>query len=232
MFLKQETLKINLSKREKILIIIMLTAAAFFIQYRFLMAPQLKNYFTLKNELTKLQAEVQNSHTIKEEIAAQSDLLKDAGERIQSEKLMFSANIRDGTIPSLIGNWAFRNRIDIESYQTEIAADEAPFMILPVKLKIRGDYRDVLVFIKQIEEAGNLTQIVFLDVKPFKPILSNSKGNSPDTPAISSPLRQNGIVVADLHALIYSAASLAEEGEIKTWPAGRENVFDETAAVN
>lgn len=218
----------NLSDREKNMLLALLLAILIFLNYRYLLGPQIQSYQAVKSELNQVRLQAAEVDTVAASLQSESDAVKVARQRLEKAKAQFSMNMQDGCTPFLLGKWAIKDRVIITSYQPGLVANKEVYLELPLKIGLRGDYPDVLTFIKEVEEMGNLTEIRYLMMKPYKPPALKDAGAQPGGPDQSLPLQQDGTVVAEISLIMYS--DVTPQGrlvldEMSQWPVGKGNSF-------
>jgi Tfp pilus assembly protein PilO len=228
MFKKPVFCLTELGKREKILLLTVLMVLFTFINYRYLLGPQIQSYQAVKSELNRIKALLAQGNTLAGSIKTEDDAVAAAGRRLAKARELFSVNMQDGSTLFLLGQWAAGDRIAITAYQPGVVTNKGAYLELPLEIGLRGDYRDLLVLVKQIEEMADPVEIRYLDIKPYKPSSSTDDGAWSGAVEQSVPLRQDGMVTADLNLVMYSdetpRGQLVLE-EMSRWPVGKGNAF-------
>lgn len=218
----------ELSKREKILLLTVLLVLFTFINYRYLLGPQIQSYRAVESELSKVKAQLAQENTLAGSIKTEDDAVAAAGRRLAKARERFSVNMQDGSTLFLLGQWAAGDRIVITAYQPGVVTNKGAYLELPLEIGLRGDYSDVLALVKQIEEMVNPSEIRYLDIKPYKPSSSTESGAQSGAEEQSVPLRQDGTVAADLNLVMYSEPTTQGHlilEEMSCWPVGKGNAF-------
>lgn len=228
MFKKPDILMPHLSKREKSLLLILLLVLLIFVNYRYLLGPQIESYRTVKSELNKFRAQAAQKENINDLMQSENDAVEAASRRIEKAREKFSVNMQDGSALFLLGQWAVKDNVIITSYQPGLVANKGAHLELPLEIGLRGNYQNILTLVKQVEEMANLAEIRFLDIKSYKPPASKDAGIPAGTPDQSLLLQQDGTVVADLNLVMYSditpRGQLVLE-EMTRWSVGKGNAF-------
>lgn len=220
-----------LSKREKTMLLALSLVLMLFIHYRYSLGPQIQSYRAGKTELQKVRAQAAQVDTIAGSIQVETDAIKAVSQRLEKVRTQFTINMRDGSIVFLLGQWAIEDHVNITSYQPGLVDNKGAYLELPLKIGLRGDYRDVLTLVKQVEEKAVMTEIRYLNIKPLKPSTSKDNGAEPGASDQSVPLQQDGTVMAELNLVMYSDVTPQGQlvlDEMSRWPVGKGNAFRST----
>lgn len=228
MFIKPGISITNLTKREKRMVFALLLVFLVFLNYRCLLVPQIQSYRTLKPELSKVKAQVTQMDVLAASIQSESDAVKAVDHRLEKARAKFSVNRQDGSTLFLLGQWAIKDKVIITSYQPGMVSNKGVYLELPLRIGLRGDYLDVLTLVERVEEAANLVEIRYLDIKPYRPPSFEKAGAQQGAVERSVPLPQDGTVTAELNLVMYSEVTPQGQlilDEMSRWPVGKGNAF-------
>lgn len=205
----------SLALKEKIILAILLVAAAGFCFYYFLLSPQLKAYALAKEELADFQNKLSLAQITASTLKSESDKLEQARNDIKETGQLFSTEMRDGSDVILLGLKAANKNVEITDITPGEIKENEHSLQLPLSIMAQGDYRNMLNFCADQESLPNLSAL--------KNIKFEVTGSLPP-----------GFVKASFNLVIYSAKTPQNKlqlEQIARWATGRYNIFLSTGGI-
>lgn len=214
----------NLSSREKAMLMVLgiiILLAGF---YYFLLRPQLDAYASVTGQLAVKQAELQKAELTLRAKKAETKKAAAVREQLAGYTPLFDTEFRQGSAMVLIGLKAADLQVTLSNLEPAGIVDRESYLVLPVKLGLKGNYTNVLALLNEIENLPNLVEIRTMDIQ------ADSAGNTAGASSPTSGLPVPGNVQCTCELLIYSDPTpggvlyLAQE-KIMTWRVGRPDPF-------
>ncbi|SFR02836.1 type 4a pilus biogenesis protein PilO [Desulfoscipio geothermicus] len=214
----------NLSSREKAMLMVLgiiILLAGF---YYFLLKPQLDAYALVTGQLAVKQAELQKAELTLRAKKMETKKAAAVREQLADYTPLFDTEFRQGSAMVLIGLKAADLQVTVSNLEPAGIVDRESYLVLPVKLGLKGNYTNVLTLLNEIEKLPNLVEIRTMDIKADD--AGNAAGESSPTGGLPTP----GKVQCASDLLIYSDPTpegrlyLAQE-KIMAWRVGRPDPF-------
>lgn len=225
----------KLSKREKILLVILLLIALFYALYHFVLGPQVKTYQNKVARLKEAQAILGRLDAQVDALKSEAAALEQARDRFEKLTAKFSTQMQDGLFLVQFGQLAEKNKVQVRKFKPAEVVDSGYILILPVEIELRGAYPSLILIIDYLENVANLTEIRNLRFQAEKtqtagtarPVQEpkETTASSVYAPAAVSP---GTVITVSMTLLIYTQPTpegrIQLEG-IKNWVGGRPDPF-------
>ncbi|MEW6447047.1 MAG: type 4a pilus biogenesis protein PilO [Bacillota bacterium] len=208
----------KLSPQMQAFLVVTGVAAFIYCFWIYILAPQIQDARDAREELRLAAARLEKSQHIAGSLKREKAALKEAEKEIEALSASFDTDLRDGLIFVDIGLEAARRNIAVTLLQPAAPVQKEHCLELPFQFTVQGDYRQVLEFIKKMENLTNVSEIHKLTVK------SLVRARDPD----ASSLLADGRVQADFNITLYAAPTAENKMKLDAlakWAVGRENAY-------
>lgn len=212
----------RLSRREKILLALLLAAGVGFCLFRFFLTPQIKAYVAARKDLDAALAELSRYRTAAASLQEESRRLEKLREEVSATGAPFAIEMRNGADIILLGLAAAARNVEVTGVEPGKIKENQHTLELPLKITVEGSYPNLLAFCEGLESAAlcNLTEI------------RSAKFEATSGSAVGAA--SSGRVKATLGLVIYSDRT--PQGRlslevISKWLTGRYNVFQPAGAL-
>lgn len=214
----------ELSKREKILLLVLLAAALAYVAYTFVFNDQFNKYRQTINSLMTLKSDMERLRIEAESLPTETKALEAARKHFAAASAKFSTQMQDGLFLLQFGETAQKNNIEIRKFKPLDVVDKGYLLILPVEIEMYGLYPDVTVMLDFFDRAANLTQTGYLrfESKNRTEVVSSREGDT------TVHVVNDGMVSATMTLFFYSLPSpqgRLQLEQIEKWLVGRPNPF-------
>ncbi len=203
----------RLSNRDKILLLILLTALVGYCFYHFILVVQLKAYTQVESDLAESQAKLTQALAQSAFLQSENAKLVNAKRDIQEAGKRFETEMRDGSSVILLGLDGIFEGVDITDLEPGDIKDDSILLEMPLKISAQGNYYKMLSFCQDIENMTNLSEVQGLKME-----------------AVSG----TDDVRMTVDMIIFSAKTpqgcLSLE-DISRWLTGRYNIFSPAAVI-
>jgi len=225
-------MRVNLSRRERLLILGLATALVLISAWRFVLVPLSRSYAATGARLRSEKVLLQDARSKVSLLAVQAGRTEEARVRFKAASAGFQADLQDGGLIIKLGQAAQAAGVRITQWQPLSVLNRGSYLEMPVRAVVEGPYGRVLSFLGALENSSiqpDLLQIRQLSLSAL-PQRGSSGGNQAAL-ASSSPDQ----IEADLFLVFYSlpnpAGRLAEPEEMH-WRVGRPDPFARAGLVS
>ena len=207
----------RLSRREKVLILVLLGVGMGYLLWRFVAAPQAAAYTRLRDELIQAREQLTKAEKTAASLPAETAALARARETLAGVAPYFNIEPREGGVLVHVGLEAVRHGVTITLFRPGPIVEQKYHLELPVTFGVRGNYRRLQDFLVSMEALPDLTEIRRLEVKALSSGAGGEGGAYPP-----------GTVVASFDLVIFSTKDPQGKirlEEILRWAVGRYNAF-------
>ncbi|KUK52794.1 MAG: hypothetical protein XD78_1705 [Desulfotomaculum sp. 46_296] len=197
----------RLSKRDKIILLVLLIAGIGYCFYHFLLVAQFQAYEQVKTDLAVSQAKLTQSIALAATQQSESSKLEKAKKDVKEAGKRFETEMRDGSSVIILGLDGIFEGVDITSLEPgEIK--EGPYLLeMPMKITAQGNYREMLSFCEDIENMTNITEVKSLKMESVSG--SNKVNMTVELVIFSAKTPQGRLSLED----------------VSRWLTGRYNIF-------
>lgn len=204
---------VKLSVREKKLVAVLFVLVTVMVFYQFFWQAQYPRYVSLKKTLLAEKAKLEQAASIAVNWPDLEARRRDTESRLASIKMKFTSDLNSGMPIVEVGQ-----RLDtlklIGIYPAAVIEKDS-FLILPLDLKLRGTYVEILEFIQAIESLPQAVSIQALEL---------SKGTAAPEGDGQLP-GDDQVVTADLKLAFYGLKDGAVAKVSGEWSLGRFDIF-------
>lgn len=225
----------NLGNREKILLSVLGAGGTIFLFIWFIFLPQVKAYAETRNQLRDNQAKLAAAEALAASFPREKESLILAEEKLKQFDVYFRNNVKSGASIMEVGFKAQKSGVEIKQFKTAGVVNKQYYLELPFKYTIEGQYPDAVLFVKEMENLSNLSEVRYIEIKPADAEPGNQQGEGKGTSKSQSPVVSTGRVRADFEIVLYSDTSPESRlmlEEISRWAVGRFNAFSTAAPVS
>ncbi|AEG15533.1 hypothetical protein Desku_1974 [Desulfofundulus kuznetsovii DSM 6115] len=205
----------KMSRRERVLLIILLALGLGFCLYQFILVPQAKAYMKTRQELKSAQEKLASYRAVAAALKDESEKLERTRGEANILGKQFATELRKGGDIVLLGLEAAARNVDVTGVEPGGIREQKFTLELPVTISVEGNFRDVLGFCKSLEQ-GALCNLVEI---------RGIKMEGTPTP---------GRIKAVLSVVIYADKSprgRLQLEEMEKWLTGRYNIFAPAGGV-
>lgn len=200
---------------KRVMLIVLIAVAVLGCFYYFLLGPQIKVYGMVKEELAMEKAKLEKAQIEVLSLQNENKKLEKTRKEFNKVNKLFLTEMRNGMDVILLGVRTSNENLEITSLEPEKIKEAKYTLEMPLKITAEGDYRNMLDFIKGIENEilNNLAVI-----KSFK------------MEAVPEP----GIIKTTMDLTIYSAKTPQGKlflEELVEQLIGRYNIFRPVPAI-
>lgn len=202
-----------LSKRDKILLLIVLIAGVGFCLYHFILVSQYKTYVKVKNELSQSQAQLNEDSVVAASFKSESEKLDKVKKEIKDAGRRFETEMRDGSSVIILGLDGIFEDVDITSLEPGEIKEEPYLLDLPMQIIAQGNYVKMLSFCKDIEKLTNFTEVRGIKMEA---------------------ILGTGMIKTTIDVNIYSAKTptgMLNISELSRWLTGKSDVFQPSTMI-
>ncbi|MHB1125373.1 MAG: type IV pilus inner membrane component PilO [Bacillota bacterium] len=201
----------NLSKRDRILLVVLSGLVLIFILYKIVITTQWPQFQKAKQELEAVKAELLSAQAEAATLGKLEKRVAEAQENIDRVKTLFEIKVNQGAPFMQLGVEALGSGIQVLSLYPEPVMTDGLYHQLPLKLTIRGSYSQVMDFIYRAENMASLAEISTVKLT---------------VDAAGTPVGEESQVLAEMTMHVYGAkdaplASIPDERLL-----GRAAIFD------
>lgn len=207
----------RLSRREKLLLLVLLGVGAGYLLWRFVAAPQAAAYTRLRTELMQAREQLTRAEKTAASLPAETAALARAREALAGVASYFNIEPREGGVLVHVGLEALRHGVTITLFRPGPIVEQKYHLELPVTFGVRGNYRRLQDFLLSMEALPDLTEIRRLEVTALSSGEGDKEGAYPP-----------GTVAASFDLVIFSTKDPKGRirlEEILRWAVGRYNAF-------
>jgi len=203
----------EINKRVMLIVLIVVVILGCF--YYFLLGPQIKAYGSVKEDLVREKVKLEKAQIEVLSLQSENKKLEKTRKEFNKVNKLFLTEMRNGMDVILLGVRTSDENLEITSLEPQKIKEAKYTLEMPLKITAEGDYRNMLDFIKGIENEilNNLAVI-----KSFK------------MEAAPEP----GIIKITMDLTIYSAKTPQGKlflEELAKWLIGRYNIFQPVPAI-
>lgn len=221
----------KLSKREKIMLAVLVVLIMIVGFYKYLLTPQLEAYKEMTQRLDQAELELQNAKTFSKSGDKLNEQIRQNEERLSQLQSQFEAEVRDGAGLVKLAMQSLNDKVTLIGFKPLPVQDQKYYYEVPFRIKLRGDYVNVLGYFKNLEQQKaipNVIEIRDLKIELAKPKENEQNREGTVLPITGSGKKANGKVEADFVLMVYTKhdpKSLLALNEISKWAVGRHNTF-------
>lgn len=208
----------KLSQREKLLLALLGAIIVLYFFYTFLLGPQLAAFREVRAELRMATARLEKGRNIAASFSREKEALRAAAERLAPLSPRFDIDLGDGAVLADIGLEAARQGVMVTLVRPGAAVQKEHYLALPLEFVVQGDYRQVLNFIRKVENLASLSELKQMEVKAL--VLAENPG--------ASPAAADGRVRATFTLVLYAAPTPENKLRLEAlskWVLGRDNPY-------
>jgi type IV pilus assembly protein PilO len=208
----------RLSQRERVLVSLLAAIVVFYLLWVYVLQPQIEAFSDLRRELAMATVRLEKGRDVARSLERQRLAVAEAEKRFSRVAARFEHDLRDGAVLVDIGLEAARRGVAVTLVRPAAVIQEEHYLELPFEFVVRGDYPQVLEFIRKIENLSNLSEIRRLEVKAL------ALAENPS----ASPLQADGRVQAELTVVLYMAPTPENKLQLEAlaeWVVGRYNAY-------
>ena len=227
----------TLSKREKIMLSVLVVVMLVFAFTQYILTPQLAAYEEMKANFKEQTQQLTQVKVLAKSGANQDDLILQSEKKLKQIEDQFNAEVSDGAGMVKLAIETIHEKVEFIGFQPLPVQDKTYYYEAPFRIVLRGDFANVLSYFKNLEQQKILPNPVEIrDLKITQPKLrdkekqnDNHRGISPgmnDTE--KAPNLAIGIVEASFVLMTYSnhdPQSLLALEEVSKLAVGRKNPF-------
>ncbi|MHB1419253.1 MAG: type IV pilus inner membrane component PilO [Bacillota bacterium] len=149
----------KLSKRDRMLLVVMLGIALVFAVYKIILTTQWPQFQEAKNNLEAAKAALQSAQAEAATLEKLQEQVVSAQDDVDRVKTLFEIKVGQGAPFMELGAEAIGSGVHLVSLYPEPVVTDEVYESLPMKLSVRGTYSQVLDFIHRIENMASLAEI-------------------------------------------------------------------------
>ncbi len=183
--------------------------------------PYFKQNQQVKKQIVQLSEEITQSKDISMMIKEEKELLITCQEELERARSQFNTDMKDGLFLVEFSRKLAQKEVLLNFFEPQDIIDQQTVLVLPVDLKLDGNYRRVVEVIDDLENQSNVTTIGDLKFHRMEKELESETDERVQS-------LTKGTVEVELLLYIYSLPT--PEGrlfldDIKNWKFGRDNPF-------
>lgn len=212
----------RLSKRERILLIVMAIAAVLFVGYRFVWLPLLGSRAGMLAEMERNRILLETARQAQATLPAEMERVEQAREAYNKASAVFSADMCDGGALVNLGLDAERLGLRITGYHSLKIRVHEHYLELPVLFEMQGCYPALLAFIDGIEKRSTIPNVIQIRRMLLEQVKEGRAAGAEE-------------VKAQLYLVFYSDVSPRSRlamAEIASWKLGRVDTFTQAPVVS
>ena len=208
--------QLKISKREKVILVILAVGLICFLFYQYVYTPQSKRYQKLKSGLGAAKIQLEQDRKTVAALPQERERLEFARERFNKAREPFFTRVQDGGAIIDLGLAALSWNVTITSYQPQKIINKDLYLELPVRVTLRGSYREVLMYLYSLETRRAIPNLVALKQLNITPVVAQTDSLSEED------------IITKINLIFYSETSpegrLALE-KIAKWQINRPDPF-------
>lgn len=209
----------KLSKREKVLLFVMLITGLVALFSQYVLLPTLHDSQKIKEEIEQKNTLFREAKAVAATRSIEQEKSNKAQLTWQETMNKFGTDMQDGLFLVHFSRELEKEQVQIDVFAPQEIEDKKVLLVLPVELELAGYYPQVVRILDFLENQANLTEIRYL-------ILGGSKIEFNENQSMSFP---DGWVKAKCLLLIYSQPTPQGKlvlDDIKNWRFGKMNPFE------
>lgn len=157
----------KMSDRERSLLVLLLGMILIGIIYFGFVKYLYPNYSMVKDELNRKSESLTEINSRISQISIVEEKNSELKNRLQGLTISFNKEVRNGINYYYIGKHAVDNEVMIRELLPEPVEVFDQYLKIPLRITVRGKYRNILRYIEQIEnEMPNTSEITLLEIRP------------------------------------------------------------------
>ncbi|AQS58483.1 type II secretion system protein GspM [Desulforamulus ferrireducens] len=230
----------NLSKREKIMLSVLVVVVLVFVFVQCILTPQLVAFEEMRITYQEQTQQLQQAKGLAKE-TNQNELLHESARKLKQLAGQFQAEVSDGSGLVKLAIESLNENIELIGFQPLPKQDKTYYYEVPFRMVLRGNFVDVLNYFKNLEQQKILPNPVEIrELKITQPKLQErEKQNDIEGMGLvnieAKPNLASGMVEASFVLMTYAShdpQSLLALEEISKWVVGRENPFRHPGKVS
>jgi len=160
------------TKREKILLLLICIIIPLFLHYKFYINPTLNKINSLKNEIENIEKEISFYKNVSKKYEKLKKIIKEREDFLNEIKKILPDEREIPLLLKNIAQIAKNSGLEILLFKPGKEIEKDYYEIIPLTMKIEGQYKNILVFFNRIE---SMERLVVLESIAFQPDFKKQK---------------------------------------------------------
>lgn len=228
----------RLSRREQVLLILLLVVLTGFFGCKYIFIPQYRHFSERAAQLGQARQQLQQAQKTAALLNVETRQLQEARERYNTIAERFAAEMRDGGAIVNLGLRAAACGVQITRWQAMDVVEQPYYLELPVNMEMRGSYQGVLAFIDELENRKAVPNLVSIRKMTLESAEKKQAGSGQpgaqgqaSPAAITGPQEVQGKLVLVFYSQPTPAGRLALE-QVAGWKVGRADPYQQADLVS